>query len=415
MQPEHILIIYFCLFALALSADLGLELLNISHVNRNRDNLPAVLEGSIDPDTFKRSTDYTLDKARVGVLATIYDAVWLLLVVCNGWFGKLDSLLAGFVSGTYWRGYFYILILSFLVTLVNIPFDLYSTFRVEEKYGFNRMTLRLWLSDFAKGQLLSAALLLPLLFGLFWFMDKSGSSWWLYAFGFVALYQILLMYLYPVVIMPVFNRFTPLEDGELKEQIEEVAERADFKTSGVFLMDGSRRSAHGNAFFTGLGSNKRIVLFDTLIKQLGTKEILAVLAHEIGHEKMHHIKKGMLISLGGMLAGFFVLAQLLNYQPLYQAFGFEGPAYHAALVIFALIFSPVMFFIGPFFNLISRKFEYQADSFAVKLTGDYRPLADALIELSKKNLSNLNPHPLYSFVHYSHPTLVERIEAMRAG
>jgi STE24 endopeptidase len=244
-------------------------------------------------------------------------------------------------------------------------------------------------------------------------MGATGSYWWLYAFAFLATVQLLLMYLYPVFIAPLFNTFTPLEEGSLKDQIFSLAEKIGFKTSGIFIMDGSKRSSHGNAYFTGFGAIKRIVLFDTLIENLSEPQAISVLAHEMGHERKGHIKKTLVISLITTCLGFWVLSLFINYQPFYQAFGFPTKSYHAALVIFAFASSPITYFLSPLFSLLSRKHEYEADRFAIDAVGGCDDLCEALLSLSKNSLSNLTPHPWYSFFHYSHPTLTERLQAMR--
>jgi len=221
------------------------------------------------------------------------------------------------------------------------------------------------------------------------------------------------MYVYPVWIAPLFNKFTPLAEGALRDTIFAVAEKVGFKTSGIFVMDGSKRSSHGNAYFTGFGKNKRIVLFDTLIENLGDAGTVAVLAHEMGHQKKNHIKKLLCLSLLIMLVGFWILSLLINYLPFFEAFGFKQTSYHGALIIFSFAAAPVTYFLSPLISVLSRRFEYQADRFAVAATGNGTDLTEALLALSKKNLSNLTPHPWFSFFHYSHPTLHERLRAIQ--
>ncbi|MDQ7053425.1 MAG: M48 family metallopeptidase [candidate division KSB1 bacterium] len=274
------------------------------------------------------------------------------------------------------------------------------------------MTWKLFIIDGLKSLVLSLVLLAPLFWGLFWFMDKTGNYWWLYAFGFLAGFQLLMVYLYPTVVAPWFNKFTPLPDGSLKEKILHLVQKVHFHTSGIFVMDGSKRSKHSNAYFTGLGRVKRIVLFDTLVDNLEEDQVVSVLAHEIGHEKKHHIKKGLALSLASMLAGLWILSLLLHYPSFFQAFGFSGPSYHAAIILFGFCSGPFTFFLTPLGSILSRKYEYEADRFAVEAMGTARGLIGALLKLSKDNLSNLTPHPLYSFYYYSHPTLAERIAAM---
>jgi STE24 endopeptidase len=299
-----------------------------------------------------------------------------------------------------------------MFSLFSLPFSLYRQFVIEERFGFNRMTWKLLLLDISKGALLSIIIMTPLLYGLFWFMDRAGNFWWIYAFAGFSLFQLVVMILYPTLIAPLFNKFSPLEEGSLKEKILALARKLDFRTSGIFVMDGSKRSSHSNAYFTGIGHAKRIVLFDTLVRQMDEEQLTAVLAHEIGHEKANHVKKRFAVSLLASLAGFYILSLLLDYTPLFQAFGFDNPSYHAAVVILSFCAGPVTFFLQPLLAVLSRRHEYEADRFSVEATSSASGLKGALVRLSQKNLSNLTPHPWYSFYHYSHPTLAERISAM---
>jgi len=330
----------------------------------------------------------------------------------SGFFGVLDSWIASVGVGIYLQGVIFVFVLSFIFTVLDLPFSLYSTFVIEEKFGFNKMTFSLWVKDFIKSTLIGLIIMTPLLMGLFWFMDSAGELWWFYAFVFIAFFQFILMYLYPVLIAPLFNKFSPLENSQLNEAIMKLAEKVNFLMSGIFVMDGSKRSAHGNAYFTGFGKNKRIVLFDTLIEKLKREEILAVLAHEIGHQKLKHIPKMLFFSLIMLLCSLWLMSLLMNVPQFFYAFGFNRVSYHAAVIIFAFASSPVLWFITPLSSLMSRRFEYQADKFSIEATCDGQSLKDGLLALSKENLSNLTPHPLYSFFHYSHPTLLERISTI---
>jgi STE24 endopeptidase len=412
MTTNNILATYLILFAFYFLFDMALALLNMRFVKQHAQEMPEFFKGHIDEDTYSKSVDYTLTKGRFGIISSFYSAALLLVIILFGYFGKLDAVLQGFALGAYTEGVAYVLVLSFILSLFQVPFELYSTFIIEERFGFNKSTLKLWFSDKVKGMLVGLIILVPMLYGLFWFMDSAGALWWLYAFLFITGLQLLVMYIYPVLIAPLFNKFEPLEEGALKQAIFDLADKVGFKTSGVFLMDGSRRSGHGNAYFTGFGKNKRIVLFDTLVDTLSTEQTVAVLAHEMGHQKKQHIKKSLLLSLVIMFVAFWILSLLINYLPFFEAFGFERISYHGALIIFAFAFEPVTYFLTPLFSMLSRRFEYQADSFAVKAVQSAGDLSGALLNLSKKNLSNFTPHPLYSFFHYSHPTLHERIVAM---
>jgi STE24 endopeptidase len=290
----------------------------------------------------------------------------------------------------------------------------FTFFVIEEEFGFNKMTWRLWLSDLIKAWLVALGAALPLLSGLFWFMDASGRYWWLYAFLFVAGFELLLVLVYPLWIAPLFNKFTPIADRALERQILALAAGAGFKPAGIYVMDGSRRSSHSNAYFTGLGKHRRIVIFDTLIELLPPAGVSAVLAHEMGHAAKRHVPKMLLASLLMLLGGFWLLSLALHYPPFFVAFGLDRPSYHAALVIFGFASGPLLYFISPLLAALSRSFEYEADRFAVRAVSGYLELRNALFALSRKNLSNFTPHPWYSFFHYSHPTLIERASAMKA-
>jgi STE24 endopeptidase len=271
------------------------------------------------------------------------------------------------------------------------------------------MTVKTFVLDHLKGLALSAVLGIPILLILFWFIDSAGPLWWLYAFLAVAGFQLLITVIYPVLIAPIFNKFSRLEDGELKSRIVELVERLEFSASGIFVMDGSRRSRHSNAYFTGFGKGRRIVLYDTLISALDTDQIVAVLCHEIGHQKKKHILQRLVVSFLLTLFTLWIISLLVNANPLFTAFGFDRTSAHALLVIFAFCSGPFTFMLNPLFTSWSRRHEYQADRFAAENGSRASDLKTALITLGKDNKSNLTPHRLYSFFHYSHPTLGERV------
>lgn len=413
MNAQEILTLYLVLLAAQTGFSVYLAIQNMRYTSARAGQVPEFFKASIDKETYHKSVEYTLAKARFGVFQTICGALFLTALICSGAFGTLDQFTSTWTSGPYAHGIAFVILLSLIFSLFSAPFGAYSTFVIEERFGFNQQTLTLWLKDLIKSLLLSMFILIPLLAGLFWFMDRAGSYWWIYAFVFVAGFQILLTIVYPIWIAPLFNKFKPIDEGTLKAKLLDLAESAGFCVKGIYVMDGSRRSSHANAYFTGLAGSKRIVLFDTLISALSEAETAAVLAHEIGHEKRGHIVKGLLLSLVFLLAGLWLISLLLNFAPLFSAFGFQSASLHAAVVIFAFASEPVAFFLGPFASSIQRAFEYEADRFAVDLTGSWSDLSTALLTLSKRSLSNLTPHPLYSFFYYSHPTLFERCEAMR--
>jgi STE24 endopeptidase len=298
--------------------------------------------------------------------------------------------------------------------VASLPTDLYATFRLEARFGFNKTTWKLYVTDKLKGLVLGMLIGGPFLFIVLWLMDAAGSRWWIWAFLFIAGFQLLMVVIYPTLIAPLFNKFEPLPEGELRDRILALAEKVGFKTSGIYSMDGSKRSAHSNAYFTGIGKAKRIVLFDTLMEQMTIDQGLAVLAHEMGHYKMKHIRRMLVVQTGFLFIGLYVLSWVLHYKPLFVAFGLETPSNHGALVLFSLLAGPATFYLGSLVNLLSRKHEYEADRFSVRTLRNGRPMEEALVNLTVKNLSNLTPHPWYSAYHYSHPTPTERIGAIRA-
>ena len=412
MNAHGILLLYLVFFFLEYFWDLALSLLNLGHVRKNAGAVPRTFAGVIDSETYERSVSYTLARGKFGLLAGAISAAALLAVVLSGCLGIVDDAIRTLPIHPYLQGVLVIAVISFAFGILALPFSLYSTFSIEARFGFNRTTPILYFVDTLKGLAISAVIGIPVLLGLFWFMDKTGSLWWIWAFGAMSVFQIVMSILAPLVIAPMFNTFTPLPDGELKDAIVALSKKLGFRTRGIFVVDSSKRSRHSNAYFTGLGRAKRIVLFDTLVSSSTKEEILSVLAHEIGHEKMNHVKKGIAASLALSLVGFWIISLLLPYLPLYQAFGFHRASYHAILILLAFCSGPFTFFLQPLFSIWSRRHEYEADRFAVQAVGSAAGMISALLRLTRENLSNLTPHPLYSFFHYSHPTLAERIAAL---
>ena len=412
MGAQGILILYLVFFFLDLGWDVTLTALNLSHVKKNAASVPAAFAGVVDPETHTRSVSYTLTHGKFGLVSGAVSAAAVLAVVLSGFLGYLDSLARSVPIHPWLQGLLLVGAVSVIFSAVRLPFSLYSTFVIEARFGFNRTTLKLYLVDLLKGLAISVVLGVPVLLALLWFVDASGALWWVWAFAALTALQLVMSILAPLVIAPMFNKFTPLPEGSLRDRILGLAERLKFRTRGIFVVDSSRRSRHSNAYFTGLGRAKRIVLFDTLVSSHTEEEIVSVLAHEIGHEKRAHIKKGLAISIGLSLIGFFILSLLLHWAPLYQAFGFDVPGTPALLVLLAFCSGPFTFFLQPLFTMRSRKQEYEADRFAVQGVGSAAGLKSALLRLSRDNLSNLSPHPLYSFFHYSHPTLAERLAAL---
>ena len=415
MSPRSFLIIYSAFFFAEWLWESLLVLLNLRYVRDQLKAPPEEASALMEPQSFKGSVEYALVRGRFGLLSSTLSNLLLLSAILSGALGTLEGFFTRLEVGAILQGILTFASFSLILQLLSLPLSLYSQFVIEERFGFNRMTVRLFFLDALKGLLLSLALAVPLLAALFWLMDAAGSLWWLWAFGVLAAFQLALIVLYPAVIAPWFNRFTPLEDSPLREKILGLAERLRFGIKGIFVMDGSKRSVHSNAYFSGLGTAKRIVLFDTLLRNLGEDQILAVLAHEIGHEKKHHLEKSLSVSLAGTLAGLWLASLALKSAALFQAFGFLSPSAAAALILISFYSGPFTFFLKPLFSFWSRRHEYEADRFSAQALQDSGALREALIRLNRENLSTLAPHPWYSFFHYSHPALLERLRALEHG
>ncbi len=411
MEAASILRVYIAFAAADLVWGLFLTFLNYRNARRNADSVPEAFRESVTPEEHRKAAAYSLARMRLGFVSSPVMTLLTLAAVVAGFFGLVDAWLGGFVHREYLRGAAFLGAVGLLASLVSLPFSLYSTFVLEKRFGFNTTTLKTWAADALKGLALSIVIGLPLALLLFLFMDATGRLWWLWAFAALSLVNLGISIAYPLLIAPLFNKFSPLPEGSLAERIRELAGRLDFRMSGIFVMDGSKRSKHSNAYFTGLGRTKRVVLFDTLVAQMSEEEILAVLAHEIGHEKKRHVLKGMLLSLVLSFVGFWILSLLRYWAPLYPAFGFAGASKEALVFILMLASGPLTFFLAPAFSAWSRRHEYAADRFAAEAAGP-EAMGSALLKLNRENASNLTPHPWYSFWYYSHPTLSERLAAL---
>jgi STE24 endopeptidase len=401
------------------TGELWLSGLNRRHVHANAKEIPTAFRGMIDEATYCRSVDYTLTKNRFGDVVTVFDAILLVGILFSGvlpWafgksaaaFGTSVFAVAGFLFGV-----------AIALSIVSLPFGWYAQFRLEGRFGFNTTTPATWVLDRLKGLLLAALLGFPLLVLVLKLIESTGPSWWIWAALVVIAFQLLLMLIAPAVIMPLFNKFTPLPEGSRRERLFALASRTDFPTRSIEVMDGSKRSQHSNAFFTGFGRFRKIVLFDTLVAQLSEPELESVLAHEIGHYKLRHVIKMMAASIVGEAVGFAAVAWLARQQWFYRAFGFEHHVGFAAanvapaMLLGGLLAGTITFWISPIIHIWSRRFEYDADAFALATMGEAQSLIEALRKLTEKNLSNLTPHPLYSSFYYSHPTLLERERALQ--
>jgi len=394
---------------------LGLERLNRRSVLAHAGAVPEAFRGVVDDATYAKTVDYTLAKGRLHQLELTYDSVVLLAVLFSGVLpGALHRFSERFgASAPALAAFLFLVGVAF--SLAGLPLDWYAQFRLEQRFGFNTTTPRLWWLDRLKGLLLSLVLGYPLLVLVLKLVDWAGTWWWLWAWATLLAFQFLMVLLAPVLILPLFNKFTPLPAGSLRERLLKLAERTRFRARSIQVMDGSKRSRHSNAFFTGFGGFRKIVLFDTLMQQLAEPELEAVLAHEIGHFKKKHIPKMLTASALGALAGFYLLSMLAAQPWFYRSFGFEPGNLMPALLLFGLLAGLATFWLSPLAHWWSRRYEYQADAFAAQVMQEPRSLIGALRKLNEKNLSNLTPHPLYSRFYYSHPTLLERERALLAA
>ncbi len=388
--------------------------LNKSYLLKHAHQIPEDFRQKISPKEYKKSIQYNKDRLNFGTSSQILGILAFLFVLFSGAFHKMDTWLTGLfhLNGIH-HSVLYCVIIGFFVFLLQIPISLYSQFIIEQKHGFNKMSFKLFLIDSLKGLLLSGCLGIPLLYLVFWLYQQSGDYWWVYALGVIFGFQLLMAAIYPTWIAPIFNKFTPLPEGSLKDSILTIANRVNFRLSGIYTIDGSRRSSHSNAYFSGIGKFRKIVLFDTLVQQMNERQILSVLAHEMGHNQKRHIQKQLILSFILTALSFWILSKWIEWPYFYDAFRAGDPAPHKALVLFSLSFGYFSFFITPLTHFLSRKYEYEADRFSVETTQDSASMISALITLSNQNLSNLTPHPLYSFYHYTHPTTLERIQALK--
>ena len=404
------------IFILAVIATIGtqmwLSIRQSKHVAENRPCVPAEFADSITLEEHQKAADYTQAKGGFGRKELIISTVLLLLWTLGGGLQWLDTLWDGAGLTELYKGTAVIISFMLISSLIDMPASLYRAFVIEEKFGFNKLTIKTFLVDLFKGSLLSIVIGVPLIMLILWLMNTAGSLWWVYAWLAITAFSVIMMWAYPKFIAPIFNKFTPLEEGEVLDKITNLLERNGFNSEGVFMMDGSRRSSHGNAYFTGFGKTKRIVFFDTLLKQLSPTQIEAVLAHELGHFKHKHVLKGMLVSMTMTLVGFGVLAFLMQQQWFYTQLGVENESTYMALLLFMLVSPVFTFFIGPIMSWWSRKHEFEADAFAAK-ESSAEELISALVGLYKKNAGTLTPDPVYSAFYDSHPPASIRIAHLR--
>jgi len=407
-MENTILIIIIAIIIFDFFFDRIMDYLNASRWSKS---LPEELKGIYDEEKYRKSQEYSKVNMRFGILTGSLSFLFVLLMLILGGFGYLDEFVRQYTNHPVWMALLFFGILGFASDVLSTPFDLYGTFVIEEKFGFNRTTPKTYVLDKIKGWMLALLIGGGLLALFVWFYDVAGNLFWLYAWIVFSLFSIFMMMFYSTLIVPLFNKQKPLEEGELRTEIEAFAEKAGFKLDNIYVIDGSKRSSKANAYFSGLGPKKRIVLFDTLIKDHTTEELVAVLAHEIGHYKKKHTTKGMLLSLLTSGIMLYLLGLFINRPELSLALGGSEPSFHLGILAFGLLYAPVSMLLGILSNSISRKHEYEADAFAARKYSA-QPLQDALKKLSVNHLSNLRPHPAYVFVHYSHPPLLKRLKQL---
>lgn len=390
--------------------DIVVEILNVNNLHTQ---LPDEFKDYYDKDKYKKSQCYLKDRTRFGIVEETAFTLLVIIFILVGGFNFVDNFARSFGAGSVITGLIFLGIVIFAGQLVNISFSIYHTFVIEEKYGFNKTTPKTFILDILKSWLLGTVIGGLAFGGILLFFAKAGMWAWLYCWLALTLFQVFLIFIAPVVIMPLFNKYVPLEDGQLKQTIKSYADAQHFKMQGIFKMDGSRRSTKANAFFTGFGRSRRIALFDTLIAKHTVDELVCVLAHEIGHYKKKHIVKGMIMSILTSGLMFFILSFFLNNKGLFAAFKMEQTSIYASIVFFGFLYSPINMFFSIIANVLSRRHEFEADAFAVHTYKKPEAFVAALKKLSVDNLSNLTPHPLKVFFHYSHPPVLKRIKVIR--
>lgn len=375
--------------------------------------LPGEFEGVYDAAAYRKSQEYTRTRSRFGLVHDTIDLVITLGFWMAGGFNIVDRFARGWGNGEIVSGLIFVAILLFMRSVISLPFTLYSTFVIEERFGFNKTTAKTFILDMVKGIALGAALGGPLLAGVIAFFLYAGTAAWLYCWVALTLFSLIVQYVAPTWIMPIFNKFTPLEDGPLRKAILAYAATVQFPLRDIFVMDGSKRSSKSNAFFTGFGKNKRIALFDTLIAKQATDELVAVLAHEIGHYKKKHILQSMIIGIMQSGVTLYLLSIFLHHDGLFRAFLMDQSSVYAGLIFFGMLYAPIELLLGIGMQWLSRKNEFEADRYSVDTLPGNESMIDALKKLSVDNLSHLTPHAFYVFLHYSHPPVLERIRAIR--
>jgi STE24 endopeptidase len=402
------LISFYVLATLGIIVKLVLNYKNITYIAKHANAVPNMFKQKITLEEHKVAAKYTITKQRFSISTMLIHFLLLILWVPVGGLNQLDLIVQSFKLSQIQSGLVFFLLYTVISIFISLPETIYSTFVIEEKFGFNKTTPKLFIIDFIKQLILSTVIGGILIYTLLYLMNFLGENWWLFAWGFIVLFQFIIIWAYPKFIAPIFNKFSPLDDEDLKKKIKILSNNINLNFKDYYVMNASLRSSHGNAYFTGFGKNKRIVFFDTLLKTLTNNEVMAVLAHELGHLKKKHILKSLFMGILFMGIGFYVLGYLLNSKEFFMAFGKATPSSHMALILFTFLLPVYTFILTPLSSWFSRKNEYEADQFAVENT-DGDELVSALIKMYKDNSSSLTPSPIYSKFYYSHPPAIERV------
>ena len=406
-------LVFIGALAVATATRLWLAQRQIRHVRAHRDAVPGTFSDTIPLAAHQKAADYTVAKARFQMVEIVFDALILLILTLGGllqWLANRWEV--GFPLQSIWHGTALIVTVFALNAAIGLPATLYRIFGIEERFGFNKMTLKLFVVDVLKGILLAAVLGIPLLVAVLWLMGAAGTYWWLYVWAVLVGFSLFMQLIISTFIMPWFNKFSPLQDPVLVERVERLLARCGFRSRGLFVMDGSKRSAHGNAFFAGVGASKRIVLFDTLVQRLNPAEVEAVLAHELGHYKLNHIKKSLAFSFALTLMSLFILGLLVGQPWFYEGLGVQSKTLPIALLLFILVSPAFGFFLHPLGTLLSRKHEFEADAYATRHS-EVGDLVHALVKMYRDNAATLTPDPLHSAFYDSHPPAAMRISRLR--
>ena len=388
-----------------------LKIRNLKSIDNNKDSVPARFKDVVTEEEYKKSILYNTDRIRFQIFTALFGAVVLVIFTIGGLLNYLTQVVMDITSSNVLGAVLLGLLLIIVEEIISIPISIYSTFVIEERHGFNKTTRKTFVTDIFKGLLISGAISSILYATVIFIIISAGDLWWIYAFSAVFTLQAIIFFLYPVLIMPLFNKFEPLDDEQFKKPIEKLLEKVDFKSKGLFVMNASLRSTHGNAFFTGFGKNKRIVFFDTLLKTINPDEMEAILGHELGHYKLGHIRKTLISSLVFGFLGFYILNEIFKSDNFFIAHGLENLTVYSKFLMFYLVIGSYTFFTKPITSALSRKREFEADDFSFQFT-DGEHMISGLLKLTKDNASNLTPDPLYSSYYYSHPPIAERVASI---